>query len=206
MHMQITDMRTTKRGRIAVYLDGEFSLSVHPDVAMASGIRIGMQIDEEALEELVQEAELKKAKEKALSLLSYKEYTTKQLTERLTRHVDEEIAQVAAERMQELGLLDDDDYAKRFARDLSTRKHFGVRRIKQEMHRRGLCAEQIDSAIEQLDTDTDADMRAIIARKYSRAYEDEKIKRRAFAALVRMGYAPGEIRRVLRAELEDGYD
>ena len=154
-------------------------------------------MDTESLETLSAEAELKKAKEKALNLLSYKEYTTKQLTDRLKRHTDEESAEQAVARMEELGLLDDDDYAERFARDLSERKKFGILRIRQEMRQRGLTNEQIEYATSLLRSDPEEKMREIIARKYPLAYEDEKVRRRAFSALMRMGYPAAEVRRVL---------
>ena len=195
--MRITDVRTTKRGRVALYVEGEFLLSMHPDVFAVSGLSVGSEVDTESLETLSAEAELKKAKEKALNLLSYKEYTTKQLTDRLKRHTDEESAEQAVARIEELGLLDDDDYAERFARDLSERKKFGILRIRQEMRQRGLTSEQIEYATSLLRSDPEEKMREIIARKYPLAYEDEKVRRRAFSALMRMGYPAAEVRRVL---------
>ncbi len=195
--MRITDVRTTKRGRVALYVEGEFLLSMHPDVFAVSGLSVGSEVDTESLETLSAEAELKKAKEKALNLLSYKEYTTKQLTDRLKRHTDEESAEQAVARMEELGLLDDDDYAERFARDLSERKKFGILRIRQEMRQHGLTNEQIEYATSLLRSDPEEKMREIIARKYPLAYEDEKVRRRAFSALMRMGYPAAEVRRVL---------
>ena len=195
--MRITDVRMTKRGRVALYVEGEFLLSMHPDVFAVSGLSVGSEVDTESLETLSAEAELKKAKEKALNLLSYKEYTTKQLTDRLKRHTDEESAEQAVARMEELGLLDDDDYAERFARDLSERKKFGILRIRQEMLQRGLTNEQIEYATSLLRSDPEEKMREIIARKYPLAYEDEKVRRRAFSALMRMGYPAAEVRRVL---------
>jgi len=195
--MRITDVRMTKRGRVALYVEGEFLLSMHPDVFAVSGLSVGSEVDTESLETLSAEAELKKAKEKALNLLSYKEYTTKQLTDRLKRHTDEESAEQAVARMEELGLLDDDDYAERFARDLSERKKFGILRIRQEMRQRGLTNEQIEYATSLLRSDPEEKMREIIARKYPLSYEDEKVRRRAFSALMRMGYPAAEVRRVL---------
>ena len=195
--MRITDVRMTKRGRVALYVEGEFLLSMHPDVFAVSGLSVGSEVDTESLETLSAEAELKKAKEKALNLLSYKEYTTKQLTDRLKRHTDEESAEQAVARMEELGLLDDDDYAERLARDLSERKKFGILRIRQEMRQRGLTNEQIEYATSLLRSDPEEKMREIIARKYPLAYEDEKVRRRAFSALMRMGYPAAEVRRVL---------
>lgn len=80
---------------------------------------------------LAAEAELKKAKERAFSMLSGREYTSSQLRDRLARHVDPEAAGQAVERMEELGLVDDDGYAERYARELSERKHYGLLRIRQ---------------------------------------------------------------------------
>ncbi len=201
--MRITDFKMTKRGRVALYVDGEFLLSMHPDVFAASGLSVGAEVDAESLETLAAKAELKKAKEKALNLLSYKEYTSKQLTDRLKRHTDGETAEQAVARMEELGLLDDDDYAERFARDLSERKKFGILRIRQEMRQRGLTSEQIEYAVSLLRSDPEEKMREIIARKYPLAYEDEKVRRRAFSALMRMGYPAAEVRRALAVENDD---
>lgn len=203
--MTITDFKVTKRGRIALYADDAFLMSLHPDVFAASGISVGIQLDECQLAELLEQAEMKKAKEKALSLLSYKEYTSQQLTERLCRQVGEDAAEAAVVRMEELGLIDDEDYAERFARDLSQRKRYGVLRIRQEMRRRGLSSEQIEHAVSQLEDDPVEQMQTIIERKYPLAREDEKTRQRAFQALLRMGYPSSEVRRALRI-YQDEFD
>lgn len=195
--MKITDFKMTKRGNFAIFSDGEFLLSVHPDVFVASGLSVGSEVDVEGLNELSTAAELKKAKEKALTLLSYKEYTSHELEERLKRHVDEDFAEQAVTRMAELGLINDDDYAERFARDLSERRHYGILRVKQEMRRKGLSAEQVEYATSLLEDDPSDAIRAIVQKKYPLAAEDEKVKRRAFGALMRMGYPSSDIRRAL---------
>ena len=163
----------------------------------ASGLSAGMQIDPERLAELVGEAQLKKAKEKALHYLSYKEYTASQLKERLLRDVDEESAALAVGRMEELGLVDDDDYAERFARDLYERKRYGLIRIRQEMRQRGLADEQIEFAVSLLPDAPLVRIRELIEKKYPLAWEDEKVKRRAFAAMLRMGYCAADVRKAL---------
>ncbi|MBE6905041.1 MAG: regulatory protein RecX [Ruminococcaceae bacterium] len=196
--MRITDFKKTKQGRIALFADGGFLFSVHPDTFASMGLCVGSELDEDALRELEAETELKKAKDKALTLLSYKEYTTHQLEDRLLRHVQDDAAQQAVRRMEELGLLDDDDYAVRFARDLSQRKQFGILRIRQEMRRRGLSEEQISYAVSLLEDNPEEQVRELLEKKYPAAWEDEKVKRRAFSAMVRMGYRTEDIRRVLR--------
>lgn len=195
--MILTDFRMTKRGMFALYADGEFLMSIHPDVFAASGLSVGSEIDEERLEELRAEAELKRAKEKAFTLLSYQEYTSHQLKERLCRSVGEEAAGEAVERMEELGLIDDDDYAERFAQDLSVRKHYGILRIRQEMRRKGLSREQIESATAQLREDPQEQLLYLLEKKYPLAVEDERVRRRAYGAMLRMGYPADEVRRAL---------
>jgi regulatory protein len=123
--MRITDFKTTKQGRIALFADGAFLFSVHPETFASMGLSVGCELDEDAIHQLEAETELKKAKEKALTLLSYKEYTTHQLEDRRLRHVREDAAQQAVRRMEELGLLDDDDYAVAW-RGIFSGKRFGI--------------------------------------------------------------------------------
>ena len=148
--MKLTAVRMTKRGRVALYGDDEFLLSMHPDVFAASGLSVGSEVDGERLAGLAAEAELKKAKERAFSMLSGREYTSSQLRDRLARHVDPEAAGQAVERMEELGLVDDDGYAERYARELSERKHCGLLRIRQELRQKGLSGTQIEQALESV--------------------------------------------------------
>lgn len=202
--MRLTAVRITKRGCVALYGDDEFLLSMHPDVFAASGLSVGSEIDGERLAELAAEAELKKAKERAFSMLSSREYTSRQLRERLARHVDEEAAGQAVERMEELGLVDDDSYAERYARELSERKHYGVLRIRQELRQKGLSAERIEWALSLLDADPQEQIFSVLEKKYSAAPGDEAVKRRAYNALLRLGHRPADVRRALAAFCGEG--
>ena len=195
--MKLTAVRMTKRGRVALCGDDEFLLSMHPDVFAASGLSVGSEVDGERLAGLAAEAELKKAKERAFSMLSGREYTSSQLRDRLARLVDPEAAGQAVERMEELGLVDDDGYAERYARELSERKHCGLLRIRQELRQKGLSAEQIEWAVSLLDADPQEQMLEVLEKKYSAAPEDEAVKRRAYNALLRLGHRPSDVRRAL---------
>ena len=130
-------------------------------------------------------------------MLSGREYTSSQLRDRLARHVDPEAAGQAVERMEELGLVDDDGYAERYARELSERKHCGLLRIRQELRQKGLSAEQIEWAVSLLDADPQEQMLEVLEKKYSAAPEDEAVKRRAYNALLRLGHRPSDVRRAL---------
>lgn len=203
--MRITDFHKTKAGRIALFVDDAFYMSMHPDVFVAAGLEIGSELDEDALAELAAEAQLKKAKEKAFALLSYKEYTQSELEQRLRRHVDADAAEAAVERMRELGLVNDRDYAERYFRQLVERKGYGRLRVKQELRRKGIDAELIEELLaERADDDPTETIRAALHKKYPAAWDDEQVRRRAYAAMLRLGYTSAEVRRAL--EMEQDYD
>jgi len=101
--MIITDITMTKKGRCALFVDGEFLFSAHPDIFFATGWKKGRQVTVEELEELRMSSEERTAKDKALDLLSYSARTSRQLFEKLARKSDPEAAAAAVERMGNWG-------------------------------------------------------------------------------------------------------
>lgn len=201
--MQITDLHTTKKGRISVYVDGEFTFAVEKESCQLAKLKIGQEVSIDELNELMRTSQLKVAKDKALSLLSRRSYSKDQLKDRLTRHADEEAALEAVERMEEIGLVDDLDYALRYARDLYHLKQLAPSRIKQELRQKGIDSEIISESLEQFDEDENTDRAvAYLGRKYH-DLSDEKTRKRAFAQLMRLGYNYSEIGSALRLYDED---
>ena len=115
--MRITDINKTKKGRYSVYLDDEFYGVLHLDVFLRFNYAIGSEIDPKTLDEYIYDSQIIIAKERAFRLLSARSYTAQGLKEKLLRDVEEPAADEIIERMEELGLIDDYDYAKRYASD-----------------------------------------------------------------------------------------
>ncbi|MCI8623379.1 MAG: regulatory protein RecX [Provencibacterium sp.] len=202
--MCVTDIRLTRRGRFAVYGDGEFCCTLHPEVYARSHLQVGDVIEPSRLGALCYETEEKLLRERALNLLSAREYTRRQLCDKLVaKGAEEEMAAAAASRMEELGLLDDAGYACRAAADMARLKGYAPRRITQELRRRGLSEEDIAAALDSLEEENAQERIAqILLSRYARLWEDEKVRRRAVAALQRMGYSYEDIRFVA-AHIED---
>ncbi len=142
--MILTDITLTKKGRCALFVDGEFLFSAHPDVFYGSGWQKGREVTVEELEQLRISSEERTAKDKALDLLSYSARTGRQLYEKLARKTDPEAAAAAVARMEELGLVDDADYARRFVADKLNLKDWGLKRIVQELRVKGVDQQHID--------------------------------------------------------------
>ena len=154
--MTVTQLQTTKRGRISIYVDGEFLFAAESDAVMRFGISEGSQVDEQLLNDLLKDSRLIEAKRRALNMLSSRDYSGELLTERLSRKTGTESARAAVERMQELGLIDDEKYALRCALQLFE-KGYAQRRIQYELQKRKLSDEAVSNAIGQIDFGDGAD-------------------------------------------------
>lgn len=196
--MIITDIKQQKNGRLAVYADGEYALSVSPETLAQSNIIKGAQVTAQELNELSRAASEQNAKDKALTILSYRDHSKEELRRKLARTVGEEQAEKTAQHMQEIGLVNDEDYAEKLAQELLDRRLMGADRVLFEMTRRGLDRSMSSEVIERLDSDPDERIRRFLERKYPRGLKDEKERRRATAALSRNGFRWDDIRAVLR--------
>ena len=190
--MMITEVRTTKRGRRSIYVDGEYVFALHPDAAAEFGLYSDTEVDEGRLEAALARSKEIEAGQKALRLLSSRSYTAKKLREKLSVHGGE-AAEVAVERMEELGLVDDADYARRYAEQLYLNKFYAPRRIRQALAERGVPADIAREVADGYDPGDNPGRAAdYLARRYP-DLSDEKVKSRAYGALQRLGYNSGEI-------------
>lgn len=194
--MKITDIRPRRKGLSAVYIDGEYALSLDTQTLLEHRIDIGREFDDEELHDLIESSNERRAKEKALWLISYRSHSKKELRDKISRTCDRQSAEKAVERMEELGLVNDRDYAERCAQTLIFTKHMSKRGAAMELRRRGIESDLIDEALDEIEVDEREQIAAVIERKYPKI-EDEKIRRRATAALQRLGYGWDDIKAVL---------
>ena len=201
MFMRVTDLKPVKKGLSLVYIDGEYAVKLDTVVLAENGIRTGYQLDDDQLRELIEKSEYKRAKEKALWLLSGKDYSRKQLEFKLRREASENTAEEVCSRMEELGLVNDENYARRLAHDLIYLKKMSPRGAKYKLMEKGIDRELCDEILEEFEVDPVEQIVEIIEKKYADKLDDEKGRRRAYAALQRLGYSSSDIMAAL-AEFE----
>lgn len=196
--MKITDIRPRRKGLSAVYIDGEYALSLDTQTLLEHRIDIGREFDDEELHDLIESSNERRAKEKALWLISYRSHSKKELRDKISRTCDRQSAEKAVERMEELGLVNDRDYAERCAQTLIFTKHMSKRGATMELRRKGIESEIIDEVLDDIEVDEREQIQAVIERKYPKI-GDEKIRRRAVAALQRLGYGWEDIKAVIES-------
>lgn len=198
--MELTAAEPRRRGLVQLFLDGEAAVKLDAQVFLQSGLKPGDQVSDQELFELIQASDARRAQEKALYLLEYRNYSKRELTEKIARTAaSREAAQAAAGRMEELGLIDDRRFGEDYAKELFSRKGYGARRAAQELRRKGLDQELVQELVEKYGSPEQSgeNIRRVLEKKYPGWRADEKVRRRAFAALQRLGYSYQEVREAM---------
>jgi regulatory protein len=185
---EITCLRE-RRGKARVWVDGEFWAEIDADVAGERGLREGVALDPEELEEVRVAGERTLAMNRALHFLGYRARSRKEVRDRLRRYgYGEETVEGIVERLGELGYLDDEEFARTAAREKARR--YGPRRVGAELMRSGVDPELAQEVVEgefakrsELE-----EARSQAARRYNRGGSDAEA-RRVYGFLTRRGYS-----------------
>ncbi len=200
--MRITDIKPRRKQLSAVYIDGEFAVNIDTRTLLENRFDVGRELDDEELHALIELSDENRAKEKALWLLSSRSHSKKELADKIRRTNSAEAAAKAVDRMEELGLVNDADFARRYADKLIFSKGMSKRAAAMELRRKGIDRDVIDETLDAVEVDPREQIVKILSKKYT-DLSDEKTKRRAVAALQRLGYGWDDIRGALN-ELCEG--
>ena len=202
--MVITAIEPRRKSLSAIYIDGEFALKLDTETVLSERLKVGDEIDDDRLLELIKASDSRRAKEKALWLISYRDHSEGELRQKLSKDFGEEAVDKAINRLVELGLINDEDFARKYAESLS-HKHLSNRQIQQKLRLKGIDRELSSETVEELDLDEKDEIRALINKKYIRKLSDEADLRRTVAALQRRGFAYSDIKSVINefAEFEE---
>ncbi|MPM48777.1 Regulatory protein RecX [bioreactor metagenome] len=196
--LRVTDLNPTRRGRMSLFVNGEFQFSLDLETLAKSGLSVGDTLSQSALADLREQSDERRAKDKALNYLSLRAYGSAELSQKLCRVFDEDTAAAAVAEMARLGLLDDEAFARRRAAWWQQQGK-STRDIRAKLLALGLPRDLIDAALGSLAGDADeAALRRVIEKQYlAKLARGEREK--VLAALARRGFSP----RLARAVLAD---
>ncbi len=196
--MTITAIEPRRRQMCALFIDGEYVMNLDAQTLIENRFDVGREIDDDELKEIIEKSNERRAKDKALWLISYRSHSKKELFDKLRRDFDEDSAQKAVDRMQELGLINDGEFAKAYARKLVYGKKMSLRAAELELRRKGIDNITAEQVLSGLEYDAQTQIIEFISKKY-RNIEDEKVRRRAVAALQRKGYGWDDIKQAIES-------
>ena len=198
--MVIQELKPSKRVRgrwLAVLEDGSL-LRVGEGEVIQFALCAGRELTEEKAERLQAAVRTGGLKEKALNLLAGRPMSRRELERKLEswEAAPEEAAAICG-RLEELGFLNDALYAEQVVRHYSA-KGYGLRKLRDELYRRGVPRELWDEALDRAEDPAEA-IDAFLAKKLGDTPpEDRRAWKRASDALARRGYAWSDISEGLR--------
>ena len=204
-----------KAGRWLVWFEDGSLLRVGESEVVSLSLYTGKELTEDEAEALAEAAGQSKLNARAVELLSARPMSRKELVDKLSaparrrRKPGEDVtepdpetlarereslrrgAEKAADRLEELGLLNDGEYARTVVRHYSA-KGYGVRKLRDELYRRGVPRELWEDALAELEPDTSGIDR-LLARKLRGAEPTRENLKRASDYLARRGFGWEEI-------------
>ncbi|HEX5435522.1 MAG TPA: regulatory protein RecX [Gemmatimonadaceae bacterium] len=203
-----------REGRFDLDVDGRVVATLSLDAIERLHLVVGSAFDDMRAEAVEREAAAQRTMDRALNMLAFRARSVRELRRALVRKGEPEATTNAAiDRLSALGLLDDRVYARGYIRAKVTGAGFSRRRLRGELARRGVAAEIIQAAIEQVFAEESVDEHALIERvalKKCRSLSNldpATRRRRLYGYLARRGYELDDIRQVMArvlAERDDG--
>lgn len=188
---------TSKAGngnKVHIYIDGEYTLTLYDDYWYLSGIAEGSEISEDELASLKEEAGFRSAYEKGIKYLSLRAYSEKELFNKLKIKFGAESSRRAVDKMLERGYIDDEAFAKEYARYLFDVKKYDIKRIAFELKSKGINAEISDKILKTLDNEPILRIIEMLRTKYGNKLDTEKERKRLVNRFIRMGYSYQDIK------------
>ena len=196
--MVIEELKPSKHveGRwLAVLEDGSI-LRIGESEVVNFALYSGKELSEDEADLLQASARRSGLKTKAIELLMRKPQSRKELGRRMREwEASEEEIESICDRMEELGYLNEAEYARRIVRHYAA-KGFGERKIRDELYRRGIPKELWEEAMEQIEDNSEV-IDAFLEKKLRGSHDPKEIKK-ASDALARRGFSWSEISDALR--------
>jgi len=198
-----------KPGRYIIDVDGAEFAVVNVEALTESKVRIGVVIDDLCAAQLREAGEVVETYDRALNLLAFRARSERELGRRLMeKGASAATVQKVVEKLRDVGLIDDSDFARQVARS-KVSGGASKRRLHQELFRRGVARDVADAAVAEVLEEENVDQMAIaerVARKRlpSLASADaQSRRRRLYSFLARRGH-DSETIRVVMARVLDG--
>ncbi|MBR6902555.1 MAG: regulatory protein RecX [Clostridia bacterium] len=200
--MTVTDLISKKGHLISVEFSGGESVLIDKDVLIEECIHKDDELTPERVIELKTKSDYVRAKSRALWLLDRYQYTERRLIDKLkSAGFSEDVSQKAVERLKELGVIDDNGLALRFAEECRSRG-ISKRAAYLKLMQKGFDSDTIKQALENTDFDEQEQLKELIERKYaSKIAEGETEK--VYAALIRKGFSYNAVRNALKSYGEE---
>lgn len=193
---------------MSIFLDGVFAFGLDEETVFKHGLKIGLELDEDRIAQVLGDEQRKKAKDAAFYYLSYRPRTVKEVRDKLKeKGYEGDLVEETIAVLRRLGLLDDRDFAARWVAERLRSKPRGRRVLFAELRQKGISREMAEETLSEAFGDIDERaLAADLLRKRAARYRDvesHQAFRRMSDFLVRKGF-DFEVAREVAQEMMPG--
>ncbi len=201
--MQIITLKKDKLHLTRLSLDNGSEALIDNDVCFERCLKVGSNLTESSLKELLEESDYRRAKSRAVWYLDRADHTEKGLYDKLLRggFKKESAAKVVA-RFIEVGLLDDRRFAKNYAERLES-GNYSKREILQKLTLKGVPYAVAKEVLEDTENGEQQKIKSLLEKKYQTKLQKEGGAQKVFASLVRKGFSYAQVREALKSYIEE---
>lgn len=189
--MKITAIKPQekRKNRASIFLDGSFAFGVSENIVADFGLYAGKELGQKDLETIKDAENLGKAMEKAYRLISFRQRSAKEITERLGEKFEKATVEKALTKLKDYGYLNDKAFAESWVEERKVKK--GKKALYFELLKKGINKEIIEEVLMNLDVEEEV-KNATEAIKKKKTYlnlpEPER-RQKITAFLARRGYS-----------------
>jgi regulatory protein len=184
-----------RAGRFDLAVEGTIVARLSIDSVERLGLRVGCAVTGPLATRIVDEASVVRSYDRGIDILAVRPRASADLRRTLIKKGDRAASvDQAIARLQAAGFLDDDQFARQFARAKALGAGASKRRIEQELRRRGVAGTAATRAIEdtfrdeQIDDQTSIERVATKKLRMLSRLDPATQRRRLYAFLARRGY------------------
>lgn len=199
---KITDLKQGVRNpdRVNVYIDSKFSFSLDISQVVDFGIKVGLLISSEELEEFKKASEFGKLYQRALEWVLIRPRSEKECRDYLYKKIfekklDKNYIDRIIEKLKAKKYLDDFRFAEYYVENRFSKKGVSAKRLRMELLKKGVSKEIIEEVLVRSDRNDEEELKKMIAKKRSRYPDDEKL----IAYLCRQGFQYDLVRELVRS-------
>lgn len=201
--MQIIAIKKEKQHLSRIVLDNGEEVLLDNDICSENSLKIGVELTELNLEQLISHSNYARAKSRALWYLDRSDITEKALFEKLVRAGFEKGASAKViKRLVEVELINDRRYAENYAEKLLS-SNVSKREAVGKMLSKGVPYDLVKEVLDNFDTDEEEQIKNLIEKKYKNKITAENGAQKVYAALIRKGFSYGAVRSVIKNYIEE---
>jgi regulatory protein len=128
-----------ERNKYEVFIDDKPGLRVSESTLAKSGLFTGKDLDERDIEQILQADSRERAHQTAVNFISYRPRSSKEIVDKLSRKgFSHELAVEVIDKLKELDLLNDLQFARMFVRDKLLGKPMGRAMLRRKLLEKGI--------------------------------------------------------------------